>query len=657
MRRPPAVRLIRDGIPDLPKRLLAAMTAAILLGLPLLPASAEEVPPQEDPQTEAADQAVETPLETPAEEPPPPVEPAPEEEAQAEEPIAEEPAAEPAPEEPSEDESAAPQEEDAGATAPEGVVNEPVRVANKIEAVSSRLSGRGHHHTQRARPATTEGCDGQAAIGNLRIRPAGSVQATASFTIADGCEGIEVTLASYDKPGGDHEENGQNLTDSATGVFDAGPHTLGPIGMEACRHEIILALGPVMSRDGYGENLLLSRHCDRDCNPKPRATIDFDCDREEDELRVVYSNPEGQAPAPMVLTINGEEVDSLTVAAGESVTRFYSSAPYEDQAITVEVTSGQRVIASETFDVDCEPPPTPEPDVTLAAECVDEGEVTGAFLAITYSNTGTAPADFVTTFDGVEVDALTVPAGSTEVRSYDVTAFEDQTLDIVVVSGNETFPFGRVIDCETPPSTPPPSTPPPSTPPPSTPPPTPNPGVQVATAACVDGATLDITYTNTGSLPAGFVTDFNGVEVDALTVPAGGTIVKSYDVTGFEDQTLSIEVVSGTETFTFTQLIDCEPDTGPTPSETPSETPTESPSPSVSPSATSTVIERPPNPPGPSDGPDEDPEVLGAPPTALPFTGSTLPMWLAWALGLMGAGLALVGLARKRGSGGDERNG
>ncbi|MGH2736758.1 MAG: hypothetical protein ACRDKZ_14350, partial [Actinomycetota bacterium] len=118
--------------------------------------------------------------------------------------------------------------------------------------------------------------------------------------------------------------------------------------------------------------------------------------------------------------------------------------------------------------------------------------------------------------------------------------------------------------------------------------------------------------------------------------------------------------VSGVEVFTFEQLIDCEPDTGPTPTPTPSETPTETPSESPSPTVSPTDTERPPptiDPPGPSDGPDEDPEVLGAPPTALPFTGSTLPMWFAWALGLMGAGLALVGLARKRGSGGDERNG
>ena len=83
-------------------------------------------------------------------------------------------------------------------------------------------------------------CPSSAAVINAHLS-LGSSAATATFSIAPGCTGIVVTLASYTNP------DPQALFDSATGTFNAGgPYTL-TVNRPTCSFQVDLITGPAPS--------------------------------------------------------------------------------------------------------------------------------------------------------------------------------------------------------------------------------------------------------------------------------------------------------------------------------------------------------------------------------------------------------------------------
>ena len=84
---------------------------------------------------------------------------------------------------------------------------------------------------------------------------------TATFTVAEGCEDLELTLATYRAPGpvfdrGTADE--QVLFDHGTGTFDAGPGSLTAT-VPACFYQADFAFGPVIERfdpEFYGSRLI-----------------------------------------------------------------------------------------------------------------------------------------------------------------------------------------------------------------------------------------------------------------------------------------------------------------------------------------------------------------------------------------------------------------
>jgi len=82
------------------------------------------------------------------------------------------------------------------------------------------------------------------------------------FTVAPGCTNVEVSIVTYDSPSGTFNRNtaGQQVVfDQATGMFDAGVHTLA-VDVPQCffqvdfvRGPVIVKLGPAGSSNFYGD--------------------------------------------------------------------------------------------------------------------------------------------------------------------------------------------------------------------------------------------------------------------------------------------------------------------------------------------------------------------------------------------------------------------
>jgi hypothetical protein len=110
------------------------------------------------------------------------------------------------------------------------------------------------------------------------LAPGDHVKVT--FTVADGCSQVEVSLASYQAPDGDFANNktSQTLSDSDTGFFDAGEHSL-EVDVATCFHQTDFAVGAVIQDLGrpeyYGPRLIDSATGGTGCvetSPSPSPT-------------------------------------------------------------------------------------------------------------------------------------------------------------------------------------------------------------------------------------------------------------------------------------------------------------------------------------------------------------------------------------------------
>jgi hypothetical protein len=117
---------------------------------------------------------------------------------------------------------------------------------------------------------------------NLQTDPAKpSVHAgdlvVAHFTIAQGCENVTVTFATYSRPGGTTDVTQQVLSDHQTGTFSAGDHTLQ--ATLPCSWQADLAMGEVINKFDantfYGDRLKDSGWGTEQCvTPSPTSSIE-----------------------------------------------------------------------------------------------------------------------------------------------------------------------------------------------------------------------------------------------------------------------------------------------------------------------------------------------------------------------------------------------
>ncbi|MGH2736025.1 MAG: hypothetical protein ACRDKZ_10625 [Actinomycetota bacterium] len=327
-------------------------------------------------------------------------------------------------------------------------------------------------------------------VTSASIAP-GDATSTATFTVAEECENVVITFAGYQKPDAGLNLDNQTLwPGSVTAGYDAGSHTVS-IPTPSCFFQLDLAYGPVLpvinNESRYGDRLIKAVHggtgtgegCeevdDEEETPPvaaPAAVIsNVECT--EGGFTITYTNS-GTAPASFVSTVNGSALDSLEVGPGENETREYGTSAFEDETIEVVVTSGT-MTESRSILVDCVPTDVPSPVAVPAAQ-ISDVDCTAGGLAVTYTNTGTAPATFTSTVNGQPLDSLVVSPAGTVVKEYGVAALEDQTIVIAVTSGNLNETRTLLVDCVSAGGPPPGENPPPEGPPGENPPPEGPPG-------------------------------------------------------------------------------------------------------------------------------------------------------------------------------------
>ena len=148
----------------------------------------------------------------------------------------------------------------------------------------------------------------------------------------------------------------------------------------------------------------------------------------------VHNRASATAPASFVIRVEGQEVAQAgPVAPGDSEVLTVDLSPWEDQTVTVEVSSGGEVVDSRVVTVDCEPATEPSVEIDEQLTCAD-GAAQGS---ATVTNHGQQPVVVTAQVDGAEVGSLTVPGGETRTGGVDLSAYEDQTITVVVLVDGE----------------------------------------------------------------------------------------------------------------------------------------------------------------------------------------------------------------------------
>jgi LPXTG-motif cell wall-anchored protein len=118
---------------------------------------------------------------------------------------------------------------------------------------------------------------GPAAVSEHHLSDNGDGTYTGTFSVAEGCSGIKVSLASYKAPGPGTLP--QELFDSQTGSFDAGGPYSFTVKVPSCYHQVYLVMGDVITsldeEHLYGDRELDTgqggdHSCDQQCaSPGP----------------------------------------------------------------------------------------------------------------------------------------------------------------------------------------------------------------------------------------------------------------------------------------------------------------------------------------------------------------------------------------------------
>ncbi|CUR59200.1 exported hypothetical protein [metagenome] len=267
-----------------------------------------------------------------------------------------------------------------------------------------------------------------------------------------------------------------------------------------------------------------------DVGPLPTASIgDLACAGTVPSLDITVTNAlEATAPASFTIVVDGAEVETVgPVAPGESETVSLGGAPgggldgLEDQTFTVEVRSGDEVLASRVITVDCSPEVPPAPEIDARLVCA--GAAAQGTASVT--NNATVSVEVTVTVDGSPVgNALVVDPGASATGTVDLSPFEDQTITVrILLDGALAATYVVTPDCV---------------------PPQPSARVSVAGQVCPPPTTT-VTLANDGD-PASrvvFVIRLNGRVVQESAPLYGGDVTTIVgDLSRFEDQTVLVAV-------------------------------------------------------------------------------------------------------------------
>lgn len=166
----------------------------------------------------------------------------------------------------------------------------------------------------------------------------------------------------------------------------------------------------------------------------PSVDARTECLTDVATIDLTLSNPD-VSPATFVVTIDGTEVDTITVTGGSEV----ASYAVADGDYDVVVTADGDVVFDEVVSATCVDSETPQVDAVLV--CDDDGGV----LTVTVSNPGEA-ATAVLTIDGVTVATQTIPADTT--TEMVAGGIEDGTRAVVLTMDGEVVHEESVeVDC------------------------------------------------------------------------------------------------------------------------------------------------------------------------------------------------------------------
>lgn len=257
------------------------------------------------------------------------------------------------------------------------------------------------------------------------VEPGDSVQA--NFTIAEGCEGIEVSLAAYMAPSaawsiGNADK--QVLYDSGTGSFAAGQHNL-TVDVPDCHYQTDFVRGAVIEQFSppdqlYGAQGRLLDHANGG-NPsckQPSAAVLASCESLGGVVSLANAGPQS---VDFLVQVNDDAPTTVTVAGKSSAT--HNVGLVEGETATVTVTAPGMDDVVESISLDCQKPAA----AAASSDCAKTG------IDVTLSNLeGETPVTFSVQKGTGTPAAVEVGAGATV--THNVAVAEDETATITVTA-------------------------------------------------------------------------------------------------------------------------------------------------------------------------------------------------------------------------------
>lgn len=257
------------------------------------------------------------------------------------------------------------------------------------------------------------------------VSPGDTVQA--NFTIADGCEGVEVSLAAYMAPSaawsiGNADQ--QVLYDSGTGTFASGQHNLS-VDVPECFYQTDFVRGAVIEQLSppdqlYGAQGRLLDHANGG-NPscrQPSAAVAASCQSQGGVVSLTNAGPQS---VDFLVQVNSDAPTTVTVAGNSSATHNVGLTEGETATVTVTAPGMDDVVESITLD--CQKPAA----AVANSDCAKSG------IDVTLSNTGgESPVTFSVQKGSGTPASVVVGAGATVVHN--VAMAEDETATITVTA-------------------------------------------------------------------------------------------------------------------------------------------------------------------------------------------------------------------------------
>ena len=226
----------------------------------------------------------------------------------------------------------------------------------------------------------------------------------AFFTIAEGCTNVPVTLVSHTMPTATFvptKVTQQKVFDVATGTFDGGSHTLGPINVPSCFFQVDFVYGGI-----HGSGYEVHDHTyssgtggTTSCSTAPAPAIS-NCTSATGVGITFSPATTGSTTFAVAVTVNGKTTTDSVSVSKSAVTKTYAVPEDAIATILVKDTSGVAVL-NQTVTHDCA-----RPAVTVVDQCSLSGSPSGA--AVTATNEGSQTKTFTVSKNGVVVDHINV---------------------------------------------------------------------------------------------------------------------------------------------------------------------------------------------------------------------------------------------------------